>query len=215
MKKFNVYRVSLIKEKTITYQTSISTSALVAEAVRKTIIECGQSDREQLVVLMLDVKNRIIGTNIVSIGSLSSSTVCLRELFKPVILANSHALVVGHNHPSGNFEPSQEDNKVTERIFFGADLLGITLYDHVIINTENRSYYSYADNNILEYYRNKDKTELPIIATIVNKDYFKKIVGRKPRSESELADFAYSIEKGVKWSIDWDTINGDAKDRVE
>ena len=212
---FNVYRISMVKEKSIEYQSQISNSKQVAEVIRKTITECGQNDREQMVVVMLDVQNQIIGTNIVSIGSLSEATVCLRELFKPVILANSHALVVGHNHPSGNLKPSCGDNNFTERLFSGACMLDITLHDHVIISTESKKYYSYADNGIMENFRNKKKMELPIIATTVNKDYFKNIVGRKPHSESELADFAYSIEKGVKWSIDWGTVNDNARNSVE
>jgi len=160
MKSCNVYRIKMIREKSIKYQSSVSMSNQAAEVIRRTITECGQSDREQMVVLMLDVKNRIIGTNIVSVGSVSSSIVCLRELFKPVILANSAALIIGHNHPSGDLQPSVEDNNITKWIFAGAHLLGITLHDHLIINIESKEYYSYAGNNLLENIKKKSLKKL-------------------------------------------------------
>ncbi|WDN91035.1 DNA repair protein RadC (plasmid) [Desulfosarcina sp. BuS5] len=160
MENCNVYRISLIREKSIKYQANVSTAEQAAEIIRKTITECGQSDREQMIVLMLDIKNRIIGTNIVSIGSVSSSIVCLRELFKPVILANSVALIVAHNHPSGDLQPSNEDNNITKWIFIGAHLLGLTLHDHLIISTENKEFYSYAENNILKEYKEKGLKKL-------------------------------------------------------
>ena len=160
MKNCNVYRINLVREKSIKYQATASTAEQAAEIIRKTITECGQSDREQLMVLMLDVKNRIIGTNIVSVGSVSSSIVCLRELFKPVILANSVALIVAHNHPSGDLQPSVEDDNITKWIFIGAHLLGITLHDHLIISTENKEFYSYAENNTLRKYKEKSLKKL-------------------------------------------------------
>ena len=160
MENCNVYRISLIREKSIKYQANVSTAEQAAEIIRKTITECGQSDREQMIVLMLDIKNRIIGTNIVSIGSVSSSIVCLRELFKPVILANSVALIVAHNHPSGDLQPSNEDNNITKWIFIGAHLLGITLHDHLIVSTESKNFFSYAENNILEKYKEKGLEKL-------------------------------------------------------
>jgi len=151
----NVYRIRMIREKSIKYQSSVSMSNQAAEVIRKTITEAGQSDREQMVVLMLDAKNRIIGTNIVSVGSVSASIVCLRELFKPVILANSAALILAHNHPSGDLQPSPEDNNITKWVIIVAHLLGIALHDHLIINTESGDYFSYAENSLFEKYKEK------------------------------------------------------------
>jgi len=160
MKNCNVYRINLIREKSIKYQATVSMAEQAAEIIRKTIAECGQSDREQMIVLMLDVKNRIIGTNIVSVGSVSSSIVFLREIFKPVILANSVAMLIGHNHPSGDLNPSKQDNNITKWIFIAAHLLGVTLHDHLIISAENKRYYSYAENNILRKYKEKSLKKL-------------------------------------------------------
>ena len=100
-------------------------------------------DREQFLVCGLDAKHCIIGVNVVSIGSLTLAIIHPREVFKPLILMNAVAWIGVHNHPSGDPTPSQEDRVLTSRLRQGADLLGITLLDHLIL-TEER-YYSFAD----------------------------------------------------------------------
>ena len=99
-------------------------------------------DREQFVVCGLDAKHRMIGINIVSIGSLSLSIVHPREVLKPLILMNAAAWLCAHNHPSGDVTPSGEDLALTKRLRAGAELLGITLLDHLILG---EGYYSFAD----------------------------------------------------------------------
>src|SRR6185436_3206547 len=100
-------------------------------------------DREQFLVACLDAKHAIIGVNIVSIGSLTLSIVHPREVFKPLILMNACAWICAHNHPSGDPTPSPEDRVLTSQLRQGADLLGITLLDHLIL-TDARCY-SFAD----------------------------------------------------------------------
>ncbi|SLM49918.1 DNA repair protein RadC [Nitrospira japonica] len=100
-------------------------------------------DREQFLVCGLDAKHHVIGINIVSIGSLTLSIVHPREVFKPLILMNAAAFVCAHNHPSGDSTPSEEDRLLTRRLRQGADLLGITLLDHLVLG-ENR-HYSFTD----------------------------------------------------------------------
>ncbi|MBU6483134.1 MAG: JAB domain-containing protein, partial [Nitrospirae bacterium] len=100
-------------------------------------------DREHFLVCGLDAKHCIIGVNVVSMGSLTMSIVHPREVFKPLILMNAAAWICAHNHPSGDPTPSQEDRVLTSRLRQGADLLGISLLDHLIL-TEARSY-SFAD----------------------------------------------------------------------
>ena len=101
-------------------------------------------DRESFVVVMLNAKNKIIGINEVSTGSLSSSIVHPREVFKPLILHNAAAVVLAHNHPSGDPKPSQEDIFITRRLRDAGDLLGIKVLDHIIVGDEQ--YTSFADN---------------------------------------------------------------------
>jgi DNA repair protein RadC len=105
------------------------------------------ADREQFHVLMLDSKNQLIGVNLVSQGSLSTSVVCPREVYKAAILANSAAVILLHNHPSGCPEPSQEDRNCTSRLVQAGKVLGIRVLDHVVIGQE--AFFSFADSGLL------------------------------------------------------------------
>ena len=107
-------------------------------------------DREHFVVLMLDQKNKIIGIHTVSIGSLSASVVHPREVFKPAILSNAANILIAHNHPSGQPQPSQEDRVLTVRLAAAGKLLGISVLDHVIIGDGTSAYFSFADEGLLE-----------------------------------------------------------------
>jgi len=100
-------------------------------------------DREQFLVCGLDAQHAIIGINIVSIGSLTLAIVHPREVFKPLILMNAAACICAHNHPSGETTPSPEDRVLTARLRQGAELLGISLLDHLILT--DKRYYSFAD----------------------------------------------------------------------
>jgi DNA repair protein RadC len=101
------------------------------------------------VVVLLDRKNKAIGLNTVAIGSLTGSTVSLREVFKPAILANAAALLCAHNHPSGDPQPSAEDRALTTRLVEAGKLLGIQVLDHVILGDGTDAYYSFADTGLL------------------------------------------------------------------
>lgn len=97
--------------------------------------------------MLLDGKNRLAGFNVVSIGSLTASLVHPREVFKAAILANAAAMIVVHNHPSGDPTPSAEDIAITQRLRQAGELLGISLLDHVVIGDDR--YVSFADEGIL------------------------------------------------------------------
>jgi DNA repair protein RadC len=90
-------------------------------------------DREKFIVGALNTSNKIIGYNIVSIGTLDSALVHPREVFKFAILSSAHSIFLFHNHPSGNMEPSSEDINLTRRLVEAGELLGIGVLDHVII----------------------------------------------------------------------------------
>ena len=100
-------------------------------------------DREKFIVLLLDAKHRVIGVNTVSIGSLTASIVHPREVFKPVIAGNAAAIILAHNHPSGDSAPSPEDVELTKRLREAGELLGIRVLDHVILG--EGSHYSFVD----------------------------------------------------------------------
>ena len=88
---------------------------------------------ERLVSVHLNAKNEVIGVHEVSKGTLSSSLVHPREVFKAALLANTYSLIIAHNHPSGSdVEPSREDIKTTEQLLDAGKIMGISILDHLI-----------------------------------------------------------------------------------
>ena len=90
-------------------------------------------DRENFVVVLLNTKNEVIETPLISVGTLSASLVHPREVFKPAIRASAASVILAHNHPSGKVEPSREDREVTRRLGEAAEVLEIEVLDHVIV----------------------------------------------------------------------------------
>ncbi|HLL57342.1 MAG TPA: DNA repair protein RadC [Rubrobacteraceae bacterium] len=90
-------------------------------------------DRENFVVVLLNTKNEVIESPLVSVGTLSAALVHPREVFKPAIRASAASVILAHNHPSGKVEPSREDREVTGRLVESAEILGIEVLDHVIL----------------------------------------------------------------------------------
>ena len=103
-------------------------------------------DRENFVVVLLNTKNEVIGTPLISVGTLSASPVHPREVFKPAIRASAASVVLAHNHPSGKVELSREDREVTRRLVESAKILGIEVLDHVIVGD---GYYSMKEHGML------------------------------------------------------------------
>ncbi|MFZ1243012.1 MAG: DNA repair protein RadC, partial [Candidatus Saccharimonas sp.] len=92
--------------------------------------------QEYFVCLTLDGANRLIAKRIITIGTLTASLVHPREVFAEAITDRAASIIVAHNHPSGNLEPSQADREVTKRLKDAGELLGIELIDHVVITQE-------------------------------------------------------------------------------
>lgn len=105
-----------------------------------------QEAKEHFLALHLDGKNRLVCIDHVSTGSLSACIVHPREVFKSVLLSSAAALILVHNHPSGDVTPSREDEEITKRLKEAGELLGVRLLDHVIIGD---SYLSMADRGLL------------------------------------------------------------------
>ena len=89
-------------------------------------------DREHFVVCCLDSKNLINSLNVVSVGTLNHSIAHPREVFKPAILSNAASVIIAHNHPSGDSEPSAEDRAITKRLEDAAEILGIRFLDSLV-----------------------------------------------------------------------------------
>lgn len=138
--EFPVIRVQLVRE-TGQPERSVSSPGEAAKIAEHFL---GLSDREQLIVLMLTAKNELIGVHVASVGNLTSAIVCPRVVFKAAILANACSIIVAHNHPSGDPEPSPEDYGVTRTLKAAGKLLGIPLEDHIVIGDPGR-YVSFRD----------------------------------------------------------------------
>ena len=151
-KSISVYRVCLVKDATVSFgqEAFVNNSRQAHALIQNLILNRGQPDREQFVVAMLNAKNKIIGLNIVSVGILSSTLVSPREVLKPAILANSSAMILCHNHPSCDLNPSPDDLEVTRKIIKAADIIGILVHEHLIINLENERFFSFADEGIIK-----------------------------------------------------------------
>ena len=111
-------------------RTVVSSPADVDRLLRGRIANL---DRENFVVVLLNTKNEVIETPLVSVGTLSASLVHPREVFKPAIRASAASVILAHNHPSGKVEPSREDREVTRRLGEAAEVLEIEVLDHVIV----------------------------------------------------------------------------------
>ena len=94
----------------------------------------GKHDRETMALLCLGTKGVPTRFQVVHVGSLNQSITHPREIFKAAILSNSHAIIVGHNHPSGNLTPSPQDTKITKQLIQSGKILGIEVYDHIIVS---------------------------------------------------------------------------------
>jgi DNA repair protein RadC len=123
-------RVKLVRDRAGTFGPALSCAGDIAAAFMD---ELAHLDREQFVCAHLDVKNRLVSREVVSIGHLSAALVHPREVFKAAILANAASVAFVHNHPSGDPEPSREDVEITRRLIKAGEILGIPVLDHVVV----------------------------------------------------------------------------------
>ena len=94
----------------------------------------GTYDREYFLTLHLNGKNGVRSVETISIGTLNSALIHPREVFKGALLANAHAIICGHNHPSGDLTPSSEDEQIMKRLKDAGELLGVALIDFLIVS---------------------------------------------------------------------------------
>ena len=134
-KRIDIVSLKMVKESSISYANRrISKPDEIAEVLRGFLVDC---DRETLIVCCLNVKNEPTNISIVSIGSLNTSIVHPREVFKTAVMSNAASIIIAHNHPSGDPTPSKEDINITERLKESGNIIGIKLLDHLIIGTDN------------------------------------------------------------------------------
>ena len=141
-----LYTTRLVRETDFTFPArgQLCTPADVAAVLQEYFRD---RDREEFLVCLLDMANTLIGIACVSVGGLAASIVEPRQVFKVAILANAAAVILAHNHPSGNPEPSREDIRVTRNLVEAGKLMGLPIHDHLIIT--DCGYTSLAERGLL------------------------------------------------------------------
>jgi DNA repair protein RadC len=128
----------------------VSSQCLVDSLLEEVV----QEKRELFGVVYLSTKNEPLAHEVISVGSLNASVVHPREIFRRAIVESAASLIIVHNHPSGDLEPSTEDKELTDRLVEAGKLLGIQVLDHLIVNNR-REYYSFAGEGRLEKMRRR------------------------------------------------------------
>lgn len=131
-------------------KTKISDPKKIASILTKILKSEEKDDRmkEHFWAVYLDARNAITRIELISLGVLNAALIHPRETFRPAVVASAAGLIVLHNHPSGDIEPSEDDLETTKRIAEAGKILGIELFDHIIINLKN-DYFSFKAKGLL------------------------------------------------------------------
>ena len=130
-KRVNIVSVRLVKESSMLYKRRSIGSPADGYEIFKDFLE--DLDREAFIVISLDTKNQPLSINVAHIGNINSSIVSPACVMRVALLSNAASIMVAHNHPSGNPEPSEADLITTKKLEEVGDLMGIRLLDHLII----------------------------------------------------------------------------------
>lgn len=123
---------------------AIACSPAAAARVLQPLI--GDKDREHFAVLHLDARHQVVAAEVVAVGTLTACLVHPREVFKAAIVNGAGGIICGHNHPSGQLEPSSEDVAIEQRLREAGTLLGIEMLDFVIVS--EHAYWSRREQSI-------------------------------------------------------------------
>jgi len=146
--KFNIVNeIKLSYSRKGNCERSISTSGDAVEVFRAHFDADEMDYRESFFALYLNQANKILGIKKISECGISSTLVDVRIVMQAALLCNATALIVAHNHPSGNLKPSSADIQMTSQIKEAGKILNISLLDHVILTSD--SYFSFADEGLM------------------------------------------------------------------
>ncbi len=120
--------------------------AALLQAWLKTLDEVDR-DKEHFIAILLNTRSKIKNIEIISIGIVNACLIHPREVFKRAILETSSQIIIAHNHPSGDCEPSKEDIEITERLKDAGKIIGIELLDHIVFSSHD--YYSFTRNGLI------------------------------------------------------------------
>ena len=149
----NIIQISEVK---LTYQSKVKSSDRIkvnqSQDAFNVFYEHWDLDTiehiEEFKILLLNRANRILGLASLFKGGGSGTVIDQKIIFQCSLKANAHQIILAHNHPSGNINPSEADKSITKKIQRGSELLNITLIDHLIISPD-KCFYSFADEGLL------------------------------------------------------------------
>jgi DNA repair protein RadC len=142
-------QVLLVKEDGVDYERSITTSNSAAPIIKALI---GDLISENLMILMLDTKNRVLGFYIAGQGGTNSCAVKMADVFREAIAGGANNIIVSHNHPSCDLSPSSEDIQLTKQIIRAGKMLGIGVLDHIITtcySNNDDKYFSFQNAGLM------------------------------------------------------------------
>ena len=157
----SVVRVKLVPDIPLYSEEEVTTNAIASRILQEELMTY---DREVFGVLNLNAKMQPISFTIASIGTMTASLVHPREVFKAAILSNAHAFIAFHNHPSGSVEPSDDDVHTTHELYEAGKLLGIQMFDHIIVG--NGKSYSFSEHGLLKLPVNEALTKVQALKEV-------------------------------------------------
>lgn len=142
---------STVAELNLVYRNKVSTSEMKKVTSSKSAFEILSNIwneqiniYESFYVLLLNRHNKVLGYRCISTGGISGTVVDPKAIFQIALISNASSIIIAHNHPSGNLNPSEADIKITDKLKLAGVFLEITLLDHIIITEEG--FYSFADD---------------------------------------------------------------------
>ncbi|MGE5474817.1 MAG: JAB domain-containing protein [Ignavibacteriales bacterium] len=146
--RINRYTVKLVKEGSINYSLEEAViSPEIARDIIEKVFDLSSSTVEKFGLITLTTKNKIAGLHIIAIGGLNQSAIEAREVFQQALLNNAASLILFHNHPSGEIQPSREDILFTKKLNEAGQIIGVKVLDHIIIGEGGR-YASLKDKGL-------------------------------------------------------------------
>lgn len=142
------YELRLVKVEGRRYEGSaiVSTPKDAAQHIEN-VFDMSHQPEEIMVLLTLNTKNRVTGAFEVSRGTLNSSLVHPREVYKRALMNNAAGIIIAHNHPSGDLTPSKPDIETTKRLKEAGEILGVDLLDHLILG--DKRYLSFREQGLM------------------------------------------------------------------
>ena len=135
--QFSKIKLQMIKEKNYNYNSKKIKSAIDIVKYVNGIEHLDKATEENIILICLDSKNKILSYTEIAKGGVNFCNVDFKTIFKTVLLCNASKIILIHNHPSGNAEPSRDDINITRRLLDMAKLMDVQLLDHIVIGDDD------------------------------------------------------------------------------